>query len=237
MKNLKLNLLFSTLLLILTIIISATAVFAWFTTIRPVTETEFETGQFNSTLQLQYWNNNSVEHNKWTDIPVYGSVGEFFHYFGELTDISKLPENCTVYLKMNVSDNSGAKYIYDISLDTININVYDGLNQKIDDASINDINYYSLNQSCIESYYIKSENSILTPEQLTLPSESVWIIKEEHSFSAGLFAAEGEYMYVKLILRHEELLNIIRQIPLHYSPYKIEFVFKIKSIIRTVDDE
>jgi hypothetical protein len=237
MKNLKRNLIFSASMLILTVIISTTAVFAWFTSIRPVTDTEFGTGQFNATFELQYWNDNSAQQNKWTDIPVYGGAGEFFHYFGDLTDMSKLPENSAVYLKMNVSDTSGAKFIYDISLERININVYNALYQQISDPSVNSIDYYSLNQSCIESCYIESENSDLSPAQLTLPSESVWITEEEHSFSSGLFAAEGQYMYVKLMLRHQELLNIIRLIPPHYAPYKIEFMFEIKSEIRTVDYE
>lgn len=241
----KFNLLISVLILIFTLVITVGTTYAWFASRRSVAETEFKSGEFDTSLQLQYWNKASESANKWTSVPTSGIGAAFFPSFGNLSDISQLPEDCTVYLKMKVFDNSGARYIYDISVETININIYqlsDGVYQQItDNAMINGINYYSdvLAQSCIDSYYISSQNNNLIPNQLNqlFTLNAVQITAENHSFSQDVFVAENEWMYVKLTLRQTEVFNIIRQVPPVYMPYGIEFMLSIKSEIRTMDYE
>lgn len=249
-KPSKLSVLISLLMVILAVVSAAGATYAWFSSNVYLSEMEFTAGQLDPSLQIMYWNKKSTEVDKWTPIPATGLEATLVPRFGLLNDMEELPKNGNVYLKFKVDDTSGAKYQYDIRVKSVSILVYSlsgAVYTKIEnDPIVSGINYYSatLPQACINSYYAVSEDEDITIEEPSEENENPptiftgsasQIISENQSFSSGSYTTGEEYLYVKLTLRYNELLNIMRQIPIEHMPYGIEFVMEIESETRTKD--
>jgi hypothetical protein len=237
----KLTLFLSLLLLAAVFALTAGTVYAWFSTSRFVSDNTFTTGQLDTSLVLYYWNKESSDENKWTIVPSTGMSSSFYPYFGSLDNMIEMPEDCNVFLKMKVHDPLCANYYYNVMVDEIIIHVYRFINQTYTPVTDNALDYYSAEvpQSCIQNYFCHSAADNLTPSALSsyLPSTGDTIDTPGQSFSDGVYIGNGEWIYIKLELRYEEFMNIIRRVPAEYMPYSIEFVLNLNSETRTADNE
>lgn len=221
------------------------SVYAWFASTKHITDLEAITGSLDSQLHIQYWDVDATGADKWRELPTIGVGGEIQVSLGSLSDMGAVPEGKEVYLKIKASDASGARYIYNIMVADIAIDVYhlnNGNYQKVvGNEFVDTIDYFdeSEAQMCFQFNYIVSQNDGLSPNQaFALPLASPErIALVEQSFTGDDFILEEEYLYVMLLLRQAELADIVRRIPVQFLPYVLEFTLKIESETRTADYE
>ncbi len=220
-------------------------IYAWFAATRHITDLEASTGSLDSSLHIQYWNEDATAQDKWQTLPITGVGGEVQVSLGSLSDMGVVPEGKEVYLKIKALDVSGARYIYNIMIADIAIDVYylnNGIHQKVvGNEFIDTIDYFdeSEAQMCFQFNYIVSQNDGLYPNQAFVPPlaspEKIALVGQ--SFTSDVFIPEEEYLYVVLSLRQAELADVVRRIPVQFLPYVLEFTLNIESETRTADYE
>jgi len=239
----KPSLLLSLLLLLLSLSLLVGSIYAWFASTRHITDFEVNVGSLDSELEIEYWNVLSAVGNKWEELPSTGAEGQVYISFGSLIDMGEVPEGSDVYLKIKGKDSSGAVYLYNITIASIDIGVYylvgSSYQKVIGNEFIDTINYFaqSGSQMCIEFNADISENSALAPSQAFAPpldaAEQITSIGQ--SFTEDEFISQEEYLYVKLSIRQAELADIVRRIPVQYLPYRLELTLNIECETRTAD--
>lgn len=235
-KPSKLTLFISLLLLAAVFALTAGTVYAWFSTTRFVSDNTFTPGEFDTSLQLYYWKKDAPQ--GWTPVPAAGMSGTIYPYFGSMNDMTALPADATVYLRMRVSDPACAYFYYNIIVNEITVDVYRKIDATYTKVLDNAIDYYSqsVQLTCIDSYFYSAPSDTLTPAALAslLPTTASTLAARAQSFSSGEYIDSNQWLYVKLAVRQEEFLSILRRIPAEYMPYSIEFGLHITSDTRTV---
>lgn len=217
--------------LIAVMISSVAFVYAWMSPIVDVAETNNMVGIFDSNLDVKYWNKSSSNTNKWEN-PV-GSDAVIFG-LGEMLSIAELPSDSNAYLKFTMSDPEVPHYNFNVLLQTIAISVSNISGPK----TVPDIDYYSgtPTQRCFDYYYVVGDNNIypatlfgdlgsLTKYQFTTTNQEI----------AGEYIDPGNWLYIMIKPRLTETQNIIRKIPIEYSPYQLTFTLSFNGETRTID--
>ena len=239
----KQTLLSSILLLLLSLTFLVASTYAWFASIRMLSDFEADVGSLDSSIEVEYWNSLSASEIKWETVPNSGAQGQVYISLGRLTDMGQVPADSELYLKIKGIDSSEAVYVYDITIASIEVNVYyqNGQNfvKVVGDDNVDTIDYFAESQSqmCLEHNASVKQTDELAPSVVfTLPLDTAeQLTFSGQSFTGGEFIAQDEYLYVKLALRQAELADIVRRIPASYLPYKLELVLHTAVEIRTAD--
>jgi len=214
------------------------SVYAWFFMNEDAGIIDFIVPTFVYELDIQYWNKENSNTNKWENIPSNGINATYYPYFGEINSLSTLPNNNEIFLKIRMCDDENTlKYTYQILIKSLAINIYDSLLNLINDPELEDIDYVLGNpsQKCMNYYYELDINN-LNPLNIFFGS-SFQITGLEQSLMNNNFSTNDKWLYVKLELRLNELQNILRNIPISYIPYYLEFLIEIEGDARVGNNE
>lgn len=221
--------------LVITSLLATGVTFTWFVSIYTVARNTNRPGEIEGVAVSKYWDNESVDTDKWTDFSLASPANLFI---GEMTRIDRLPENHETYFLFRFTEPSDTTTHYQLVVDSIDIAFYSYFEE--DDFTVPEIFYYNdnPNQSAFSSYLTTSTNGNLNPKTLFDDKSSMteqWINEEDIVITPS-FITPDTYLYINLLPRLEELQNIIDYIPIQYSPYSITFSIHFRLEMRTVDE-
>ncbi len=226
LNKIKLGILFSFLAIIVS---SFSVAYAWMAPFFDVFNQNNRPGQLDSDLDVRYWNKASLDANKW-EAP--GGTGSLIYGLGEMLSIAELPTDSNAYLKLQMADSEAPYYEYKVLIHNITINVSNGTGPK----TVADIDYYTgtPTQQCFDYYYVIGDDDLLPTTVFSdLESLTKYQITTINQNISPTFIDQDQWLYLMLKPRLSEAQNIIRKIPIEYSPYTLTFTFAFNGETRT----
>lgn len=231
MKNLKVRAFLHILLNIFIIIgVLFGVTYAWYSTFFDLTRIEHKPGDLNSSFSFAKYNKDTAV---WESV----NLGEDLEIgLGEMRNIANLPPNNEHYFKFKLMDTSTAITHYNVIIEKINIIVestagtfdLDGVDYYITNPSQNAFNFYfhmsTIND--IDPTVIFEDYENMAMNKVTAPNEGI--------FPDYVELENWTYVMIKPQLR--EVQNIIRQVPVEYSPYTLVFNMDFAGEVRTIDE-
>lgn len=216
--------------IILTIFSGVSLTLAWHVSIYFQGNTPVNPGQLNTTFNLASYNTTSatwVTHDPATPLDLD---------LGEMTNIAQLPPNTERYLKMKSVQNSNAITLYNIIVKEIKI-IVSNVNG---DYQLPQVNYYMTtpNQSVFDFYLVNSTINNADPTILFANYQSMTpfhVTALNYPLNPSNISL-NTWTYVMLRPRLAIIQNIIRQIPVEYSPYTLVFDMNLSGEVVTVDE-
>lgn len=231
MKNLKLRAVLHISLNIFLIIGALFGVtYAWYSTFYDLARIENKPGDLDSSFSFSNYNKDTLT---WETL----SLGEdLVIYLGEMRNIANLPADNEHYFKFKLMDASSAQTHYNVIIENINI-IVENATETFD---LPGVDYYITNpsQNAFNFYFHMSTSNDLDPTTVfadyeTMPMNKV-TAPNQGIFPNYVPLENWTYVMIKPQLR--EVQNIIRQVPVEYSPYTLIFNMDFAGEVRTIDE-
>lgn len=217
-------------LVLLTIASGVSLTFAWHVVIYRFGNGDFTPGRLNSSFSV-------ASYNRTSDVWVNGTPGTPLSiYFGEMRTIAELPANNETFIKFKMNDNSVAHKHYNVYIDEINIIIANTAG----DHELAEVDYYitSPNQNVFDFYLITSTNGSLDPESAFSSYQTMTpfsVTSLNHAIYESSIDLDN-WTYLMMKPRLSSIQNIIRQVPVEYSPYSLVFDMTLRGEVTTIDE-